>query len=180
LLDTFFIDKNTPRYTSLTMTESIALHEYLDPRLIHVKSEVSSRKKLLQEMARLLSIPLCEADEECKEKDVYHALLEREKLGNTGIGSGVALPHSRFAQANNAVIAIITTDSGIDYDSIDGQDVNIAFGLIVPQEATQEHLRILADIAGLMSQEDNRLKLLAIKNAEQVVDLIENLSAALD
>lgn len=162
------------------MTDSIALHEYLDPRLIQVKSVVSSPKKLLQEMARLLFIPLSDTDQECKERDVYHALLEREKLGNTGIGNGVALPHSRFEHADRAIIAIITMEKAIDYDSIDRQAVDIAFGLLVPQKATQQHLLILADIARLMSHEENKRKVLSATSAEQVIELIRKLSAAVD
>ena len=155
------------------MKDTTALHEYLDARLILVNSDVSSPKKLLQEMARLLSIPLLESDQKCREKDVYHALLEREKLGNTGIGNGVALPHSRFQHANKAIIAIITLNQAIDYDSLDGQKVDIAFGLIVPQEATQEHLQILADIAGMMSQQDNKNRLLSAESAEQAITIIK-------
>ena len=155
------------------MKDTTALHEYLDARLILVNSDVSSPKKLLQEMARLLSIPLLESDQKCREKDVYHALLEREKLGNTGIGNGVALPHSRFQHANKAIIAIITLNQAIDYDSLDGQKVDIAFGLIVPQEATQEHLQILADIAGMMSQQDNKNNLVSAKSVEQAIAIIK-------
>jgi len=162
------------------MTESASLHHYLDARLIAVQSNLSSRKTLLQEMARLLSIPLQEADEECREKDVYHALLEREKLGNTGIGNGVALPHSRFELAGEAIIAIIILDQAIDYDSLDKQLVDVAFGLIVPQEATQQHLRILADIARMMSQDDNKKELLSAKSAQQVIDLIKSKSEEVD
>lgn len=160
------------------MIHTTALHEYLDARLILVNSDVSSPKKLLQEMARLLSIPLIEADQECKEKDVYHALLEREKFGNTGIGNGVALPHSRFEHANKAIIAIIMLNQAIDYDSSDGQKVDIAFGLIVPKEATQEHLQILADIAGLMSQEVNKDLLISAKSAEQAIAIIKAQASA--
>ena len=160
------------------MTDTAALHEYLDARLIHANSDVSSRKKLLQKMAGLLAIPLLETAEECREKDVYHALLEREKLGNTGIGNGVALPHSRFQHADKAIIAIITLNNAIDYDSLDGQKVDIAFGLIVPQEATQEHLQILADIAGMMSQEENKNQLVAAQSPEQVISIIKTQAPA--
>jgi|TARA_B110000908_G_C10127457_1_gene390563 PTS system nitrogen regulatory IIA component len=155
------------------MADITALHEYLDARLIHVNSDVSSPKKLLQEMARLLFIPLQESGQECREKDVYHALLEREKLGNTGIGNGVALPHSRFHHAEQAIIAIITLKQAIDYDSSDGERVDIAFGLIVPQEATQEHLQILANIAGMMSKQDNKDHLVSATSAEQAIAIIK-------
>ena len=163
------------------MTDHKPLHQYLDARIISVHSQLSSPKKLLQEMARLLAIPLQEQEaaksensdqSECPEnieKAVYHALLEREKLGNTGIGSGVALPHSRFAHTDSAIIAIITLAEPIDYDSMDKMPVDVAFGLIVPQQATQEHLTLLADIARMMSVEANRQQLLLSQTAEQVL-----------
>ena len=154
------------------MSQTSPLHQYLDARLIAVNADLSSRKKLLQEMARLLSIPLKETSEECREKDVYHSLLEREKLGNTGIGNGVALPHSRYEPADRAIIAIITLNEAIDYDSIDRQPVDVAFGLLVPQEATQEHLQILAEIARLMSQSENKQQLSSAQSAEMVLDMI--------
>ena len=154
------------------MTEHKLLHDYLDANIISVQAELSSPKKLLQAMARLLSRPLPARPDEDIEKVVYHALLEREKLGNTGIGNGVALPHSRLEDAGEAVIAIITLSEPIDYDSPDRQPVDIAFGLIVPQEATQEHLQILADIARMMSQDDNKQQLLSAADPQQVVKLI--------
>jgi len=124
-------------------------------------------------MAHLLTIPL---DQETKEKDIYHCLLEREKLGNTGIGNGVALPHSRSDKATTAVIAIITLKEPIDYDSIDRKPVDIAFGLLVPQEATQEHLNLLASIARIMSNENNKKALSEVKTAQEMINLIDKFS----
>jgi len=155
------------------MSPSVPLHQYLNIELISVQSDITSRKKLLEEMARLLTIPL---DEETKEKDIYHYLLEREKLGNTGIGNGVALPHSRAQEAKTAVIAIITLKEAIDYDSIDRQPVDIAFGLLVPQDANQEHLNLLANIASLMSDDSNKKALSSATSAEQIIKLIQQRS----
>ena len=157
----------------IDMTTSVPLHKYLDTELISVEADISSRKKLLEHMAHLLTIPL---DKETKEKDIYHCLLEREKLGNTGIGNGVALPHSRSDFADTAVIAIITLKEAIDYDSIDRQAVDIAFGLLVPKEATQEHLNLLADIARIMSVEKNKIALSKATSAQDVVLLIKQFS----
>ena len=152
------------------MTDPLSLAQYLNTELISVQSDISSRKKLLEKMAHLLTIPL---DKKTKEKDIYHYLLEREKLGNTGIGNGVALPHSRAKEAKTAVIAIITLEEPIDYDSIDRQPVDVAFGLLVPQEANQEHLNLLANIATLMSNNDNKKALSSATSAEQIIELIE-------
>lgn len=143
----------------------------LRTELISVNAEISSSKKLLEEMARLLTISLGDT---CKEKDIYHQLLEREKIGNTGIGNGVALPHSRCPDADTAVVAIISLKEGIDYDSVDRQDVNLAFGLLVPEEASQEHLNLLADIARLVSDPDKKQTLLKAKDASSVLNLISH------
>jgi len=153
------------------MTDPASVHKYLDANLISVQAEVSSRKKLLEEMARLLALPL---DEQTKEKDIYHHLLEREKIGNTGIGNGVALPHSRCMHTEQAIIAIITLTEPIDYDSLDRQAVDVAFGLLVPEEATQEHLNLLADIARLMSNNDHKAALSSAGSAQEVVSLIRD------
>lgn len=157
------------------MTDPVLLHQYLDADLISVQSEaITSRKKLLEEMAKLLSSPLAD----CKEKDIYHCLLEREKLGNTGIGNGVALPHSRSDKTPTAVIAIITLNEAIDYHSVDRQPVDVAFGLLVPQEATSEHLSLLAAIAKLMSDNDKKAQLSEAKTSQQAIDLITSWSSA--
>ncbi len=154
------------------MINPVPLHQYLDVDLITVQSNVSSRKKLLETMAQLLTSPFQQA----KEKDIYHALLEREKLGNTGIGNGVALPHSRCPHIDNAVIAIITLEEAIDYDSLDKKYVDVVFGLLVPEEATQEHLGLLAQIAKMMSNDGNKAQLSSAKTPEEVIQLISSWS----
>ena len=147
------------------------LASVLNVELISVNAEISSSKKLLQEMARILTIAL---NDECKEKDIYHQLLEREKIGNTGIGNGVALPHSRSPDTDTAIVAIISLQEGIDYDSADRQDVDLAFGLLVPEEACQEHLNLLADIARLASDPDKKKALRAAKDSKSVLNLISH------
>jgi PTS system nitrogen regulatory IIA component len=145
------------------------LPRVLNVELISLHTDISSSKKLLEEMARLLTIPL---NAECKEKDIYHQLLEREKIGNTGIGNGVALPHSRCPDAETAIVAMISMKNAIDYDSLDGQNVDLAFGLLVPEEANQEHLNLLADIARLVSDTDKKRKLTEASDPKSVMNLV--------
>ena len=159
------------------MTTSDFLHQNLNAELIAVHSDVSSRKKLFEQMAHLLTLPLNQKATEdeleaVKEKDIYRQLWEREKLGNTGVGNGVAIPHSRCPQAHKAIIAIITMNEAIDYDSLDRQPVDVAFGLLVPTEATQEHLNLLADIARMMSNNEHKTALHAAETATQIIDLV--------
>ena len=159
------------------MTDTKPLYQYLNACTISVQSRLSSRKKLLQEMARLLSFSLLdeavEEQEETVEKAVYHALLEREKLGNTGIGDGIAIPHSRFENAHEAIVAIIVLAEAVDYDSPDHQPVKIAFGLLVPQSASAEHLKILSCIARMMSEPSKREELSAATSAEHAIEIIQ-------
>ena len=152
------------------MTTPVALQKYLDTNLISIQAEISSRKKLLEQMAQLLTQAL---DKETKEKDIYHCLLEREKLGNTGIGNGVALPHCRSSHTKTAIIAIITLKEPVDYDSIDRKPIDIAFGLLVPEDATQEHLNLLANIARIMSVESNKKALSNASSSEHMIRLIK-------
>ncbi len=154
--------------SSPSLPQSV-LSKTLDAKLISVNAEISSAKKLLEEMARLLTTAL---DDDVREKDIYHLLLEREKLGNTGIGNGVAVPHSRSDQANTAIVAIISLQQPIDFDSIDKQEVDLAFGLLVPKEASQEHLNLLADIARLVSDPDKKNQLSVAKTPSEVIALI--------
>ncbi|GAA6139171.1 PTS IIA-like nitrogen regulatory protein PtsN [Arenicella sp. 4NH20-0111] len=153
------------------MNSTNFLFASLDRERIQVQSEVSSSKRLLQAMSHLLMTGL---DEEAKEKDVYHLLLEREKIGNTGVGNGVAIPHSRCDFTDEAVVAIMTMENAVDYDSLDKQPVDIAFGLLVPTEATQNHLNLLADIAKLMSNDSHKKTLASAKTSDEVLNLINH------
>lgn len=153
------------------MQQPLLLLDHLNVKLISVQAQISSRKKLLQEMARLLTQPL---DSEIRKKDIYRQLLEREKLGNTGIGNGVALPHSRSSATTKTVIAVITLQSAIDYESLDRQAVDLAFGLLVPLEASQEHLNLLSEIARMASNDDTKSQL---TNAPTAAELVEIVSA---
>ena len=159
--------------TSTTSLPRTVLLSALSPDLISVNASISSAKKLLEEMARILTLAL---DDEVREKDIYHQLLEREKLGNTGVGNGVALPHSRCEFATTAVVAIITLETPVDYDSSDKQDVDLAFGLLVPKDASQEHLNLLANIARLMSDKNKRQKIIDSGSPQEIISLISSWS----
>ena len=118
-------------------------------------------------MASLLA---SDSDVELHAKEVFGLLLEREKMGNTGIGAGVALPHSRCASVPKAVLGIISVNSGIDYDAIDNEPVKIAFGLLVPQEANDQHLSILSQIAKIMRQDGRMQQILEIETPAQLIE----------
>lgn len=98
------------------------------------------------------------------------ALNAREQLGSTGIGGGVALPHGRVKGLATAVGAFCTLRNTLDYDAIDQKPVNMVFALLVPEEASDEHLKILAELAGLFSNKAWRERLLAARTSEELYD----------
>ncbi len=126
------------------------LAEYLKPSAVVINSDITSKKRALEEISRLLTVH----GEYVAEKDVFTSLINREKLGSTGLGAGVAIPHGRLKGLDHAVAAFIKLNQAIDYDAADGKGVDLILGLLVPKEATSEHLEILAKIAEMFQDED--------------------------
>lgn len=136
------------------------LSALVSPRSISGNLTANSKKRLLERMGELLHVDHPELDEH----EAFHSLFERERLGSTGIGHGVALPHGRMKGIKEAVGAFAILQSEMDYDSIDQQPVRMAFALLVPEEANEEHLQILAQLAKLFDQEGLRQRLLQAQN----------------
>jgi PTS system nitrogen regulatory IIA component len=88
-----------------------------------------------------------ERRDELSDMDILDALIMRERLGSTGLGHGVALPHSRMANLDSPIAAMITLNEGVDFESADDQAVDIILALLVPEECNDEHLKILAALA---------------------------------
>jgi PTS system nitrogen regulatory IIA component len=105
--------------------------------------ELASKKRLLETLARILA-----GDQPGLEPDlIFERLLERERLGSTGLGHGIALPHARAKEVSRSMGAFVSLTRGIDYDAADGEPVDLAFALLVPETATEEHLQLLAELA---------------------------------
>ncbi|HIG36829.1 MAG TPA: PTS IIA-like nitrogen regulatory protein PtsN, partial [Oceanospirillaceae bacterium] len=104
-------------------------------------------------------------------KHVFNALINREKLGSTGFGDGIAIPHCRLASCNQVTGALIRLANPIDFDAIDQQSVDLLFVLLVPLEATDEHLQILATLAGKFGQAEFRDQLRNATNAEAMYQI---------
>jgi len=135
---------------------------------IGCEAEAISKKRVLELVGRLLA----GAGDGLTQDAVFDRLLERERLGSTGLGHGVALPHARIAGVNQAMGAFLKLDSGVDFDAIDGHPVDLVFGLLVPEKATQEHLDLLASLAALFSNPDLCKRLRTECTPEQVLDLL--------
>lgn len=117
--------------------------------------EGGSKKRALELLANTIAqdIPEIDADE------LFRRLIGRERLGSTGIGHGVAIPHCRVENCTGTVGALITLSESIDFDAIDSQPVDILFAMLVPEDAHDEHLQTLATLAGALNNPEYRQRL---------------------
>ncbi len=114
---------------------------------ISVAYAASSKKRALEQAARLLAAGTAEPSAE----QIFEHLLERERLGSTGLAGGVALPHARMAEIENSRGAFMRLAEPIEFDALDGQPVDLVFALLVPEKATEQHLQLLAGLAEMFN-----------------------------
>ncbi len=136
--------------------------ELLDPARIACRQSCGSKKRSLEYLGRLLA----DAALSLTEGEIFDSLIGRERLGSTGLGKGVALPHGRIRGLSRPLGALLVLDKGIDFDAVDGQPVDILFALLVPEESTDEHLQILARLAELFSDPEFCRQLRACPDAD--------------
>jgi len=125
------------------------LAEILSASRVVAGVTVTSKKRALEEMSKLLA----KGAGTVTDAEIFTSLTSREKLGSTGLGHGVAIPHGRMSGVDSSIGALIRLKHPVDYDAHDGQTVDLLFGLVVPQQATETHLKHLAAIAELFSDE---------------------------
>lgn len=114
---------------------------------IACQQDIASKKRVLEALAGLLST----SAPNLTEVDIFDSLLSRERLGSTGLGTGVAIPHGRMAGIDTPIGAVLTLKNGVDYDAVDRQPVDLLFALVVPEASTDEHLQILATLARMFN-----------------------------
>ncbi|UCC56524.1 MAG: PTS IIA-like nitrogen regulatory protein PtsN [Gammaproteobacteria bacterium] len=123
------------------------LSELLRPDHVDHCTHISSKKRALEHISELLAKDAGRLGW----NEIFDSLINREKLGSTSLGKGVALPHGRMEALEYPVCAFLKLDEPVDFDSSDGKPVDLLFALLVPEESTEEHLQILSVIAELFS-----------------------------
>ncbi len=119
------------------------LESILTPQRTLRGAPASSKKRVLENVSRFI----CEDITSLDPDELFSNLVARERLGSTGLGQGIALPHCRLKNCSGIVGSLITLQQPIDFEAIDDEPVDILFVLIVPEEATQDHLNTLAALA---------------------------------
>ena len=132
-----------------------------------------SKKRVFERAAEAMggALNLCS-------ETIYRALLAREKLGSTAIGEGIAIPHCRINDCAVAAGCLVTLQEPIDFGSAAGQDVDILFVLLVPEEATEAHLKLLAALARSFSNAEVRERVRQTQDPEALKQLLVSGDAA--
>jgi len=128
------------------MTE---IAELVSPAHVACRGNANSKKRVLE----LLSDLIAKDEPGLTQLDVYGSFLNRERLGSTALGHGVAIPHGRMSNITKPVGAFLQLKQGVDYEAPDSEPVSLFFALLVPEECTGQHLDILAQLAELFSDE---------------------------
>ena len=139
----------------------------LKPEAIRIFSSVSSKKRLLHDLAGIAEM--------CYHTDyanTVEALIDREALGPTGVGGGIALPHARLENLNHVVGALILLESPVEFDAIDKQPVDVIFSLFAPKTAGVEHLKALALVSRTLREQSVIAKLRANPNSSTLYTIL--------
>ena len=146
----------------------IRLETILTPGRSQVNVPGGSKKKTLETIANLIGREVPDLDTQA----VFEALIAREKLGSTGFGNGIAIPHCRLQGCESPVSALLHLDAPIDFDAIDGAPVDLLFVLLVPQAATDAHLELLRQIASMLDRKEVRDKLRSADSNEALYQVV--------
>ncbi len=146
------------------------ISEILAPGHVFCDVSVSSKKRAME----VLSSLLVEAGAPLSESEIFNGLISRERLGSTGLGHGVAIPHGRFENLEETIGIFVRLDQPIDYDAIDGSPVDLVFALMVPQESTEEHLQLLASLAQMFGDTSVREQLRGATSSHSIASFLRH------
>ena len=121
--------------------------ELIVPERVSYCPQIGSKKRLLEHISELLA----KDTPKLTWNEIFNSLINREKLGSTGLGKGVALPHGRTGSLDGPLCAFVRLGEPVEFDAADGEPVDLVFALLVPEESTEEHLQVLSSIAELFS-----------------------------
>lgn len=141
------------------------LANVLAPDRIAIDTVASSKKTLLEKASELLAA----GGGAAASRAIFESLCQRERLGSTGLGHGVAIPHGRVDGQEDVVGALIRLQKPINFDAPDNQPVDVFFALVVPQECTDTHLRLLAEVAEAFSDDERRKAIRSAADSQTIL-----------
>lgn len=151
----------------------IRIEDILTPARSLVDVPGGSKKRVLEQIAKVLGRDLPDLDTQA----IFESFIAREKLGSTGFGNGIAIPHCRMSGCASPFSAILRLDGPVDFDAIDGAPVDLLFVLLVPEAATDEHLELLRQIASMLDREDVRERLRLAKTGQDLYQAVVDIQS---
>jgi PTS system nitrogen regulatory IIA component len=149
------------------------ISDLLQPAGVILPPKTQGKKQLLQELA----VKAAQVTRQ-PERKIFETLMERERLGTTGVGQGIAIPHGRLADLKQIVGVFARLDTALDYDAVDNQPVDLVFMLLAPEGAGADHLKALARVSRLLRNQAVCEKLRAASQAAILYALLTEPSAA--
>ena len=143
------------------------IEDILNQRCVVTSLKASSKKHALQELARKAS-----AATGLQERAVLDVLLERERLGTTGVGSGIAIPHGKLPELDKLYGCFARLETPIDFDSVDNEPVDLIFLLLAPESAGADHLKALARISRVLRNATHCDKLRTAAGSDKIYSLL--------
>ena len=146
------------------------ISEILDPRAIRIGLEANSKDQALKALVEVLAT----VENIGEPKSILKALIERENLGSTGIGQGIAIPHGKTDRVSRLVAVLGVSKKGINFDALDGESVYIFFLLVAPKNTAGPHLKALAQISRLLRDSYFCELIRKCSTPEEIFDLIKS------
>jgi PTS system nitrogen regulatory IIA component len=146
----------------------IDFKQILDPACVSLGHHAPDKRDALAHAAALISA----ANPEIPSSRLIDQMLARERLGSTALGEGIAIPHCRLEECTRIVGALVHLGEPVSFDAIDGREVDLLFALVVPANALDAHLKVLAELARMFSDERNRDRLRAAPSTGALFDAL--------
>ena len=144
------------------------ISDLLSPERIRCDVQSSSKKRLLE----IISEELARNSDEFSKREIFESLCARERLGSTGLGKGVAIPHGRVKGSRHVEASFIRLKKPVAFDAADGQPVDLLFCLAVPEDCGEDHLKLLAQVAELFSDPDLLRQLREANDSGRLMQLL--------
>ena len=149
------------------------LTDLITPDHVIARMRATSKKQALQELARK-----CAEVSGLDQREIFDILLERERLGTTGIGRGIAIPHGKHDRLNGLVGVFARIDKAIDFDAVDGEPVDLLFLLLAPPSAGADHLKALAKVSRTLRDQTICTQLRGCEDADGIYALLAGTSTS--
>jgi len=148
--------------------------DLISPETVFADIKATSKKQALQELSRRAAAAI-----QCDEREILNVLIERERLGTTGVGQGIAIPHGKLKSLDSIRGFFARLETGINYDAMDDMPVDLIFLLLAPEEGGADHLKALARVSRTLRNSERCARLRGTENADAIFAVLtdDNMAA---